>query len=88
MAVSDFAGLTPLAFGFAPSDIAIVAVVVLVLFGGSKIATMGKSLGEGIREFKKATRDEEPASKTDNDAPAADAAKTPVATVRDEEKQQ
>jgi len=63
--------------GFAlggPQDIAIIAVVVLVLFGGSKLATLGKSMGEGIREFKKATKEEE--------TPAA----TPTVVSKDEEK--
>jgi len=52
--------MLPLAFGFGnPVEIAIVAGVVLLLFGGSKLAGFGKSLGEGIKEFKKATNDEE-----------------------------
>ena len=43
-------------------DIAIIAGVVILLFGGSKLAGLGKSLGEGIKEFKKATReDDDPA---------------------------
>lgn len=48
-----------LALGFGgPYDIAIVAVVVLVLFGGARLGQFAKSAGEGIREFKKATVDE------------------------------
>lgn len=72
----DLYGLTPLAFGFAPTDIAIVAVVVLVLFGGSKLAGLGKSMGEGIREFKKATKE-------DDDAAASNPT---VVAAKDEEK--
>lgn len=41
-----------------PVEWAIIAGVVVLLFGGSKIAGFGKSLGEGIKEFKKATTDE------------------------------
>jgi sec-independent protein translocase protein TatA len=49
-----------LAFGFGgPWDIAIVAAVVILLFGGTKIAGLGKSMGEGIKEFKKATKDDD-----------------------------
>ncbi len=52
--------MLPLAFGFGgPQDLVIIAVVVLLLFGGSKLAGFGKSLGEGIKEFKKATQDED-----------------------------
>ncbi len=54
--------MLPLAFGFGgPQDMVIIAVVVLLLFGGSKLAGFGKSLGEGIKEFKKATNDEDKA---------------------------
>lgn len=51
-----------LAFGFGtPMEYGIIAVVVLLLFGGTKLAGFGKSLGEGIKEFKKATQDEDDA---------------------------
>ncbi len=52
--------MLPLAFGFGgPWDVAIVAGVVVILFGSTKIAGLGKSLGEGIKEFKKATNDDD-----------------------------
>jgi len=51
--------MIPLAFGFGgPVDIAIVAGVALILFGGTKLKDFGKSLGEGLSEFKKATRED------------------------------
>lgn len=52
-----------LAMGFGgPYEIAIVGGVIILLFGGAKVAQFGKSMGLGIREFKAATRDEvEPA---------------------------
>ena len=86
--------MLPLAFGFgAPQDMVIIAVVVLLLFGGSKLAGFGKSLGEGIKEFKKATSDDDKAAQTPgatvyNNAPAvAPSQETPVgAGVKTEEK--
>jgi sec-independent protein translocase protein TatA len=36
----------------------IIAAVALLLFGGSKLANFGKSLGEGLKEFKNAVKDE------------------------------
>lgn len=36
-----------------PWQIVIIAVVILLLFGASRFADMGKGLGEGIRNFKK-----------------------------------
>lgn len=45
-------------FGFtSPVEIAIIAGVVVLLFGGAKVAGFGKNLGEGMKEFKKAVRE-------------------------------
>lgn len=48
--------MLPLAIG-APQIILIV-VVVLLLFGGKKIPELMKGLGGGIKEFKKASKEE------------------------------
>jgi TatA/E family protein of Tat protein translocase len=40
-------------------EIVVIAVVVLVLFGGAKIPQLGKGLGEGIRNFKQGLKGEE-----------------------------
>ena len=74
--------MTPIAMMLGgPWDIAIVAGVVLLLFGGSKLAGFGKNLGEGIKEFKKATHDEDDAT------PVASApASTTVVTSKPEDK--
>jgi len=37
----------------------LVALVVLVLFGGSKLGDIGKGLGEGIKNFKKGLADDD-----------------------------
>lgn len=37
-------------------ELVLIFVVALVLFGPSKLPELGKSLGQGIREFKKATQ--------------------------------
>ena len=39
---------------FAPSHIFVIALVVLLLFGGKKIPELMRGLGRGIREFKDA----------------------------------
>ncbi len=39
---------------FAPMHILLILLVVTVLFGPHKLPEIGRSLGEGIREFKKA----------------------------------
>jgi sec-independent protein translocase protein TatA len=38
-------------------ELLIILVVVLVLFGGKKLPELAKGLGQGMREFKKATRE-------------------------------
>lgn len=46
-----------------PTELIILLVIVLVLFGGAKLPKLAKSLGEAQREFKKGT-DEEPVDDT------------------------
>lgn len=38
---------------FGPYELLIIAGVVLLLFGGAKLPVLGRSLGEGINNFKK-----------------------------------
>lgn len=40
-------------------ELMIIFVIILVLFGGKKIPDLAKSIGEGIRSFKKAINDDE-----------------------------
>lgn len=37
-----------------PLELVVIFLVVLLLFGGKKLPEIGKALGEGIKEFKKA----------------------------------
>ena len=46
----------------------IIGLAVLLLFGGKKIPELMKGLGGGIKEFKKATKEEEDASKKVEDS--------------------
>lgn len=45
-----------------PVQILVIALVVLLLFGGRKIPELMKGLGTGIKEFKNATKEEEKAN--------------------------
>ena len=45
-------------------QILIILVVILILFGGKKIRTMGSDLGEGLKGFKKAIKDEDKSSES------------------------
>lgn len=43
-------------------EILLIVVLALVLFGGNKLAGVGKALGQSIREFKKEVKDDTPAA--------------------------
>lgn len=47
-----------------PTEIILILVVVLLLFGGRKIPELMKGLGQGMREFKKASRLDDEGEKT------------------------
>jgi len=40
-----------------PREIVVILLVVMLLFGSSRIAELGKGLGEGIKNFKKSIGD-------------------------------
>ena len=45
------------AWGLGGTEVVLILVVVLILFGAKKIPELAKGLGTGIKEFKKATRE-------------------------------
>jgi len=48
-------------------EIALIAFIILILFGGRKIPEIMKGLGKGITEFKKGVKDEENKSEKSED---------------------
>ena len=61
---------------FQPLHILLIVGIALLLFGPSKFADLGKGLGEGIRNFKSAMKDEEkPAASASTPANAQSLAK-------------
>lgn len=42
-----------------PSELIIILLVVLLIFGGKKLPELAKGLGKGIKEFKKAQNEED-----------------------------
>jgi TatA/E family protein of Tat protein translocase len=42
-------------FGLGIQELVIIFLIIMVLFGAKKLPEMGKGLGRGIREFKRAT---------------------------------
>jgi sec-independent protein translocase protein TatA len=45
------------ALGLGMPEVLVILVIVLVLFGAKKIPELAKGLGQGIKEFKKASND-------------------------------
>ena len=56
--------IIPLAIG--PWQIAIIAIAILLLFGGKKIPELMRGLGSGIKEFKDATKEDDDTKKVEN----------------------
>lgn len=43
-----------------PTEFVLILLALVLLFGGKKIPELMKGLGQGIKEFKKASKNEEP----------------------------
>jgi sec-independent protein translocase protein TatA len=68
------------AFGFGGGELLIILLILLVLFGGSKLPSLAKGLGQSIREFKKASKDEEEPKPAETETrKTAEVTKTPGA---------
>ena len=50
-------------FGLGLPELMVVLIIALVVFGPSKLPTVGKSLGEAIRGFKKSLEEDPPEDK-------------------------
>lgn len=62
-----------------PFEIVLIALVAIVLFGGKRIAEVGKGLGQGIRNFKEGIKEED-----GKEPPAALAEKSTTPTSKDD----
>lgn len=47
-------------FGLGPMELVIILLVLVMLFGATRLTDIGGSLGKGIREFRKNIKEEEP----------------------------
>ena len=66
--------MTPLVFGLGVWELLIILAVILLIFGGTRLAGLGKSTGRALREFKEETK-----GLSDNkEAQASDSASAPV----------
>jgi sec-independent protein translocase protein TatA len=65
-------------FGIGMPELSVIVVIVLLLFGPTKLPALGKSLGEAIRGFKKAVDEPEPTDleRCDNPEKSRESAKS------------
>lgn len=61
-------------FGLGTSELIIILILVLIIFGAGKLPQVGKSLGQGLKNFKDGMKDGE---KGENDKSEIDTQKKP-----------
>jgi len=62
----------PLAIaGLGTTELMIILVIILLLFGGSKLPSLAKGLGQSVKEFKKAAKEEDDDNKTEKKSDAS-----------------
>ena len=49
------------------TEILVILAIVLLLFGGKKIPELMKGLGSGVKEFKNAAKEDQPANKKEEE---------------------
>jgi sec-independent protein translocase protein TatA len=64
------------AFGIGGTELLVILALALLLFGGTKLPSLARGLGQSIKEFKKASRDDPEEDKTAEAKKAPDATKT------------
>ncbi len=67
--------------GLGTTEIILICLLALILFGGGKLADIGKGMGEGIKNFKRGLKESENLDEADDkkDEPAAKAKEKPAA---------
>ncbi len=55
--ITSFAVIAALGLGM--PELLMILAILLLLFGGSKLPSLAKGLGQSVKEFKKATKDED-----------------------------
>ena len=56
-------------FGLGPMELLIILVIIVLVFGASRIGEIGGALGKTVREFRKELKDEVPPVKVEDKKP-------------------
>ncbi len=67
-----------------PTELIIILVIVLIIFGGAKLKNLGRDLGGAISEFKSSVKNPDGDEEADNGA-AAEATSAPAANTANSE---
>lgn len=54
-------------FGLGMPELIVILVIIVIIFGAGKLPEIGSGIGKGIKNFKKATREEDEPKKIDED---------------------
>lgn len=57
--------------GLGHTELLLIVLIILLLFGASKLADIGSSLGRGIREFRKAVQEDDNSTVEQPEKPAS-----------------
>ncbi|OIO61169.1 MAG: twin-arginine translocase TatA/TatE family subunit [Alphaproteobacteria bacterium CG_4_10_14_0_2_um_filter_63_37] len=68
-------------FGLGTTELMLILVIVIVLFGANKLPALGSGIGKAIKGFRSSMKDDEPSAKGD-DAPRMTQAAAPQPPVR------
>jgi sec-independent protein translocase protein TatA len=59
------------AFGFSGMELFLVLALALLFFGGAKLPSLAKGLGQSLKEFKKAAKEDDEGEKTEKKSDSA-----------------